>query len=127
MDNNITIFMEIALEVIIATIIIGAIMATTNLISESMSIYQKDVDRNYQMELYDKYSAYDDTVVSGADVISSIFLHTSSDFQIKVGTYSYNSPSVSIADLESHINPVNNYNASLILNDNDAIVGLQFE
>lgn len=132
MDNNVTLFMEMALEVVITTIIIGAILSIANLANQSMAIYQKDVDTNYQMELYDKYSMYDDTIVSGADAISSVFLYASPDFTIQIGSNSYNNPSVNIADLEAFIDPTGDYSASLIFdkdafgNSNGAIIGLKF-
>jgi len=105
-----------------------------NLGGIASTAFQREQDSQFRLQEYAKYAEYDDTVVSGAEAIACIYKFASSsttaatnrDVRVFV-TGSERFSNEPVATLESAINPVATYNASLQTNANGAVEAIRFQ
>lgn len=133
MSDLVSKYVELAISTALTALLLTVIIFFVNIGGNASTAFQQEQDSQYRLQEFAKYAEYDDTVVSGADAIACIYKFASSstipasgrDVRVFVGSAERFS-NESIATLESTINPVGTYNATIQMNANGAVEAIRF-
>lgn len=133
MSDLVSKYVELAIGTALTALLLTVIVLFVNIGGSAAAAFQREQDSQFRLQEYAKYAEYDDTTVSGADAIACVYRFASSgtvaaadrDVRIFVGGMERFS-NESIATLESAINPVGTYNASIQTNVNGAVESIRF-
>jgi len=133
MSDLVSKYVELAISAALTALLLTVIIFFMNIGGQAATAYQHEQDSMFRLQEYARFSQYDSTEVSGADVIASIYRFASSstvpaaqrDIRIFVSGFERFSDET-IADLESAINPIEIYNANIQTNTNGAVEALRF-
>ncbi len=119
-----------AFELIITVLVLSTASTLMFLGSRMMQSYQKEIDVSNMMTEYSTYSKYDDTTLSGSDVVEAIHLYADDVFPIKVGSSTFQDANYSLDNLvgspASVIHLDKDYKAELRVGTNGNISGIVF-
>lgn len=136
-EENATNLVVLAIEIILAVLVVAFIGFALSIGSDMRSSYQRTVDASNRMEIYAMMSQYDGTVVSGSEVAEAIFTHTQPGLQVRVNGFvgvwqdvTGNVPAgVSLQNIFTPggpVAPTGRYNATLIFRLNGSLEAINF-
>jgi hypothetical protein len=126
-------YVELAISTALTALLLTVIIFFVNIGGSASTAFQREQDSQFRLQEFAKYAEYDNTVVSGADAIACIYRFASSSTvpilqrNVRVfvrGVERFSNES--IATLETAINPINNFNATLQINANGAVEAIRF-
>lgn len=133
MSDLVSKYVELVISTALTALLLTVIIFFVNIGGSASTAFQREQDSQYRLQEYAKYAEYDGTVVSGAEAIACVYKFASSvaipaaqrDVRVFVGG-SERFSNESIGDLESTINPVGTYNATIQMNVNGAVEAIRF-
>ncbi|WP_346869104.1 hypothetical protein [Clostridium sp. UBA5119] len=132
-ENNQNAAIKIAIGVIMTLILVGAMITLFLKVVPSIDKANSKIDTiSSQMDMI-YFKSYDDTEVSGSEVISAINTKASSDITVKVTTQAgteatYNSSTYNITNVndKNYIEPTAKFDSTVERNSNNAVSGITF-
>lgn len=126
MEKTPTDLLAIALELIVFILIIGFVSRFLLIGNTLITSYQQEIDSAAIMEEYAIYTKFDNTALSGSDIVEAIYVHASSDFTVTVNGRSFNDALTTLETLNTIINMTADYNSLLNLHQNGHVIGITF-
>jgi len=134
MDNIPFEIVLVAIQVIVAVIVVGVMGLGLYYASRLTQIYQREADISSMMFEHSMFSRFDATRLSASDVIESIFTHASPDFFIRVDNFDFTSADFTLSHLldgnvatgSPAIDLLRDFTANLYIGTNGEIRGIIF-
>lgn len=100
----------IAIELILTLLILGFIGAMMTLGTQMTKAYQQEVDIANTMQEYASFSKYDNTLLSGSDIVEAIHMYASEDLTVIIknsgSSKEFINANVTLDDLVGGSNPI---------------------
>jgi len=119
MDREIVIFTELSLSLILTVIVLSIAFNLIDVSSTASKTYQNEVNAQEQVDLYNKLAKYDNTVVSGSDVVSALYTLVSSDLYVEINGITYfGKVDTPLSTLQGNYPATAEYNAKIVYDGN---------